>query len=340
MAFSDLLGQNEVKEKLNRVLETGKLGHAYIFTGERGIGKKTFAREFISAAMCTNRHGSERCCKCKSCTYLESENNPDLLVISADDGKSVISVDRIRDDIREAVSKAPNFSAKRVVLVESAEKMNEAAQNALLKTFEEPPEYAMIILLCDNLLQMLETIKSRAVIVELRRNTNEEILAKYRKKQGGAAASSGDVTPELVCSYADGIMGRIDEIMNDGDAMESRRTLSKLLPGLFEGSIEAKNSIMDLIDVKSKKYDFVFFSIISFVRDAMVLSRFGMRTKIINADFRDALHALGGSVGYYRLKNALETIDECYKNLAKNANAELAVDNMLIKLGMRTASGY
>ncbi len=340
MAFENLLGQNELKDKLNRVLETGKLGHAYMFTGERGIGKKTFAREFVAAAMCTNRTGSKRCCRCKSCTLLESDNNSDLLVISADDGKSVISVDRIRDDIREAVSKAPNFSAKRVVIVEQAEKMNEAAQNALLKTFEEPPEYAMIILLCDSLLQMLETIKSRAVIVELKRNTDGEILEKYRKKREESTHLAQDVTPELVCSYADGIMGRIDEIMNDGDAMESRKRLSELLPGLFEGNIEVKNRVMELIDVKSKKYDFIFFSMISFIRDAMVLARFGMRTKIINADYRDALHALGGSVGYYRLKDALGVIDACYKNLAQNANGELAVDNMLIKLGMRTASGY
>ena len=329
-----------MKEKLNRALETGKLGHAYIFTGERGIGKKTFAKEFLAAAMCTDRRGSCRCGRCKACTYLESENNPDLLIISADDGKSVISVDRIRDDIRDAVAKAPNFSAKRVVLVEEADKMNEAAQNALLKTFEEPPEYAMIILLCDNLLQMLETIKSRAVVVDLKRNTDGEILEQYRKKLATASHFAKDVTPELVCSYADGVMGRIDEIMNDEAAMESRRKLSGLLQGLFEGDVEAKNRVKELIDVKNKKYDFVFFSLISFVRDAMLLTRFGMRTKIINADYRDNLFALGGSVGYYRLKDALETIDTCYKNLGRNAMADLAVDDMLIKLGLRTSSNY
>ncbi|MCR5693604.1 MAG: hypothetical protein K6G89_01355 [Clostridia bacterium] len=338
MAFEQLIGQKDIKDKLNRALETGRLGHAYIFTGERGIGKKTFAKEFISAAMCTNRTGSCRCGKCRSCTILEEGNNPDLLTITAADGKSFISVDRIRDDIRETISKAPNFSAKRVVLIEEAEKMNEAAQNALLKTFEEPPEYAMIILLCDSLLTMLETIKSRAVVVDLKRNTDAEILERLEKLE--TANGGGSVSNELVLAYADGIMGRIDDIIGDGEAMEKRRELSKLLPGVFDGDIEAKNKVKDMIDAKSRQFDFIFFSMTSFVRDAMVLARFGRRTKIINADFRDELFALGGSVGYYRLRDALESIDTCYKNLGRNAVPDLTVDNMLIRMGMREETGY
>ena len=337
MAFENLIGQKDVKDKLNRALETGKLGHAYIFTGERGIGKKTFAREFVAAAMCDNRSGSCKCGRCRSCVFLENGNNPDLLTVSSAEGKSFISVDRIRDDIREAISKAPNFSAKRVIVIEEAEKMNEAAQNALLKTFEEPPEYAMIILLCDSLLPMLETVRSRAVIIDFKRNSDSEILEKF--KRDGAGKKS-EVTEELVLAYADGIMGRIDEIVGESDAMESRKALSGLLPDLFDGDVEAKNKIMDMIDPKNKKYDFLFFSLMSFVRDAMLLTRFGLRTKIINVDFRDELFALGGGVGYYRLKDALAYIDECYKNLGRNAAPELTVDNMLIKMGTREEPAY
>ncbi len=333
MAFESLIGQEEVKDKLKRVLESGKIGHAYIFSGERGIGKKSFAREFALAAMCTDRQGSCRCGKCKACTYNDSGNNPDLLVVAAPDGKSLISVDRIRDDIRDAVSKAPNFSAKRVILVENAEKMNEPAQNALLKTFEEPPEYAVIILLCDNLLSLLETVRSRAVLLEFRRNTEEEILEKYRQNLEKKPSGAQCVSRELACAYADGIMGRLDEISNDTGAMEKRKKLLDLLPGLFEGDVEVKNRIIELIDVKNKQYEFVFFTLMSFIRDAAVLTRFGMRTKVINADCRENLFALGGNVGYYRLKDALTAVDTCYKNLGRNAMPETTVDNMLIKIG-------
>lgn len=332
MAFEKLLGQNDVKDRLNRALGSGKLSHAYIFAGERGIGKKTFAREFLTAAMCTAPEGSCACGKCRSCVYLKNGNNPDLLTVTAAEGKTIISVDKIRDDIREAIAKAPNFSAKRVIVVENADTMNEAAQNALLKTFEEPPEYAMIILLCDSLLTMLETVKSRAVIIEFKRNTDGEILVKYRMLSGGPAGSD-DVTEELVAAYADGVMGRIDEISGSGDANEKRKRLTELLPGLFEGSIEAKNKVKEMIDVRNKQYDFVFFSLMSAIRDAMLLTRFGMKTKIINADLREPLFELGNGAGYYKLKSALEIIDECYKKLGRNAAAELAVDDMLIKIG-------
>lgn len=333
MAFDGLIGQNDVKKHLTDAIKNEHVGHAYIFCGEDGIGKKTFAREFAAMSMCTSpRENGERCGICQSCRLMDAGNNTDFITIVPPADKKTIVIDQIRDELQEQTLKAPVFSRRKVFLITQAEKMNENAQNALLKTLEEPPEYVMILLACSNILNMLETIRSRTIRVDFARNTNEEILQKYKILKNENAE---EVSELLLCSYADGIMGRVEHFTDNSSINDTRKQLAEVLERLFNGQIEAKTEMAKMIDVTSKKYDFIFFLMVSFARDAMIMARFGRKAKILNTDLREALFRIGDAAGYYRLKNAIAVINECSGQLSKNAQADLAVQNMLVKLSNR-----
>ena len=141
MEFIDILGQDDVKSALQGAIYQKRISHAYIFCGEDGIGKKSMARVFSNKILC--KDGMTKGCKCKSCLLFENNNHPDFFVISAD-GNS-IGVDKIRQ-MQSQVSVKPIYSDKKVFVILDAEKLTIQAQNALLKTLEEPPQYIVIIL--------------------------------------------------------------------------------------------------------------------------------------------------------------------------------------------------
>lgn len=327
MAFDELLGQNDIKKRLAENVASGHVGHAYLFNAPKGGGKKTFATEFAKMCMCTapSEDGSA-CGKCQACVLNESKTNPDIIRVRPEADKKMIVIDQIRDEIEETSVKAPIFSKKKIYIVEDAEKMNEQAQNALLKTLEEPPEYISIFLLSENVESMLDTIRSRVVRVDLKRNSDSEILKKTE-----ALAKNKEINKALLCAYADGIIGRaVDFIQNDDNASQ-RSEIIRHLPGLFDRNVDSRVAIQKIIDAKNKKYDFFFFQMTSFLRDAMIMSRVGNKAKIMNPDYREELEKLYREVGYYRLKAAIAAVNECYRKLSLNAIAELAVEDMLLK---------
>lgn len=325
MAFSGLFGQNEIKTRLAENVVNGHVGHAYLFNAPAGGGKRSFANEFAKMCTCLAPAEDGSCCgRCSACMLSVSGTNPDIIRIKAEDDKKSVGVDQIREELEAAAFKAPVFSKKKIFIIEGAEKMNEQAQNALLKTLEEPPEYVSIFLLCGNISNMLDTIKSRVVRVDLKRNTDDEILEAVGDVKG--------VDKNLLCAYSDGIIGRAVEFVENEDNQNLRKQLIKLMLPLFQGSVDARNEIIKLTDLKTKKNDFFFFQFMSFLRDAMVMARLGSKTKIMNRDFRNELTELYQEVGYYKLKAAVGAAQECYKKLSLNALAELAVYDMLLKI--------
>ncbi len=328
MAFEGLIGQNEIKKMLKELCANKKVGHAYLFTGADGIGKKAFAGEFAKMCMCTApQEDGSACGKCRACTLNAAGTNPDYIKVSVTDDKNTITVDQIRDDIREQTLKAPIFSARKVFLIDGAEKMNEKAQNALLKTLEEPPEYIEILLLVSNVSLLVDTIKSRTVRINLKRNSDSEILEKLDTLEG-----SENVNRALLCSYADGIMGRVGDFVNNSGIAELRKSIAELLTPVFRGNGDSRAAFAALIETKNKKYDFFFFQLLSFLRDSMVLSRIGSKAEILNEDYRDKLTELSREVGYYRITEAIEAVGDCFSKLGRNGLAELTIADMLNKI--------
>ena len=169
--FHSVIGKDDVVGHLTTAVIKKKLSHAYIFEGEDGSGKLLVAKIFAKAMQCEkNRAIMETegeltdinpCCECASCKKADSGNHPDIRVLTHE--KVSIGVDDIRVQINQDIQIKPYEGGKKIYIIPDAERMTEQAMNALLKTIEEPPEYALILLLTDNIYRILPTIQSRCV---------------------------------------------------------------------------------------------------------------------------------------------------------------------------------
>ena len=162
--FKGFLGNETAKLQLSSAVKTGRAAHCYMFCGEKGLGKHTLAKTFAKALMCENAE-VRPCGKCKSCIQIENEDHPDVIYIRHEK-PTLFSVDEIRGFSRQ-MNIRPYVSERKIFILRDAQLLNVQAQNAALKTIEEPPEYGMVLLLTDNKEAFLPTILSRCNEVAL-----------------------------------------------------------------------------------------------------------------------------------------------------------------------------
>ncbi|MHA0042107.1 DNA polymerase III subunit gamma/tau [Deinococcus sp. PEB2-63] len=208
--WEDVVGQEHVKDVLKAALEQGRVGHAYLFSGPRGVGKTTTARLIAMTANCTGPV-PKPCGECESCLSVRAGSHPDVMEI---DAASNNSVDDVRD-LREKVSLAAMRGGKKIYILDEAHMMSRAAFNALLKTLEEPPGHVIFILATTEPEKIIPTILSRCQHYRFRRLTPEEIagkLAGLAQREGVRA--EGDAL-QLIGRLADGAM-------RDGESLLER----------------------------------------------------------------------------------------------------------------------
>ena len=167
MRFADIIGQNEIKEHLQAAIAGGKVSHAYIINGERGMGKHTMAEAFISTLFC-EEHGADACEACSECGKISRHNHPDVRYIVPEEGKKTIGIDAIRDQLVGDVYIKPYSREIKAYIIPDADSLNISCQNAILKTIEEPPEYVRLLLLTENAESLLPTIRSRCIRLDLK----------------------------------------------------------------------------------------------------------------------------------------------------------------------------
>ncbi|MBQ8827596.1 MAG: hypothetical protein IJZ90_00445 [Clostridia bacterium] len=327
--FYDLIGQKRIKEMLVEIEHGGNVGHAYIFNGPGGIGRKTVARKFASLLTCTSEHSAGKVCgRCEACMLAENSSNPDVVFVGLPKDKKTVSVDSIRE-MREDMLTAPLVSRSKVYVIEHGDKMTAEAQNALLKILEEPPLYVVIIIISANPLLLLDTVRSRAIRIDFSRNSEEEIKEAYRRMRGGDADSSEEA---LICSYADGIIGRVYEF-GDWDEIKSlQKQILEAMCELCNGKYESRKKLISIMNKKGEESELVLFTLISFYRDIMHLVRFGKNARLQNKEYKDKLYDTGRDIGYYNAKACIKIIDDTWKDIMRNAAYSLAVENMAIKL--------
>lgn len=171
--FENLVGNEKVKEYLNSTIENKNISHSFIFVGKPGIGKKQFAHQYAEMIMCLQDGKCDgNSVKCDSCIKFEGNANPDYAEITPD-GKT-LKIEQIRN-LQARIVEKPITSRRKVYVIDDADLMSEESQNCLLKTLEEPPEYAVIILVVSNESGILPTIKSRCVIIKFQPLTSKEI---------------------------------------------------------------------------------------------------------------------------------------------------------------------
>lgn len=304
----DVLHETIAENLINTV--RGKThSHAYIFEGERGIGTMETARLFAAAMVCTGN--SPPCGICTACTMAKAKTHPDISFVVPADGKKNITVDVIRASSKDAYTK-PYESKKKVYII--CEEMNEQAQNAFLKILEEPPEYAVFIILSENNETLLDTIRSRCTLIHFPPANSgiikKQLLKKYPEKSGQI---------DFATRYCGGVIGKAEKILHDENFAPLREKSLEKLPELFSKRATDAYEIVDFLEENKDFADMIFDFWLSFARDVMLIQN-DAEKMILNSDISDRLCQLAIRIDEFVVADAIEQIITAQKMRKRYVN--------------------
>ncbi len=290
--FENIIGNTSNKKILEKAIETGKISHSYIFSGPEGIGKSLFAKEFAKAILCENTQ-NKPCNNCKSCIEFDNYNNPDIVII--DEKEESIKTELIKNLTNDVLKKPLNGNRK-IYIIDNSENMTREAQNTLLKTLEEPPEYIVIILITKNHNLLLNTIKSRCIKIQFAELTDEELIEYF----------NGNITNETI-KIAEGSITRALNVKNKEEMYKE-----------IESKIANIGNINELELLKLKN------SIFSNKDDTEEILNY------INVIFLNmALNETKNAITY---SNCIQIIENTKNRLKRNGNYDMTIDNCLLSL--------
>lgn len=223
--FNNIVGHKQVKEHLQNAMKLSKISHAYIFNGEKGSGKKLLAAAFAEALQCEAGE-NKPCGQCKSCKQAENRNHPDIIRVIHEKPNS-IGVEEVREQLVNSVQIKPYSSKYKVYIIADAEKMTPQAQNAILKTIEEPPEYAVILLLTTNAQSFLPTILSRCVMLSMKPIPDEQV-----KRYLMEHVKVPDYQADICVAFAQGNIGKAIQLASSESFSEIKMSAVHLLKNI------------------------------------------------------------------------------------------------------------
>lgn len=325
--FSDIIGQTPIKAHLTGALSENKISHAYIFAGEEGSGKMMIAERFAAALQCTDTE-DRPCGSCISCMQAESHNHPDIIFVTHE--KKIISVEDIRSQLVNDISIKPYSGQYKIYIIDDAEKMNEAAQNALLKTLEEPPEYAVILLLTTNTGAFLQTILSRCVTLTIR-PIEDALIKDYLM----AHFKLPDYVAGLCASFSCGCIGKAIRYAQDDSFNSTREEIVKFLKsisGMSQTSIY--DTLSDLSSRSSETGDghslledcFDIFSI--WYRDVLMYKSTGNASRIIFSEDVAAIRSEAQARSYKNINDIITAVNTARQRISSSLSADMTLQIM------------
>ncbi|MCI8728118.1 MAG: DNA polymerase III subunit delta' [Hungatella sp.] len=322
LAFQDILGHDSIKQHFQKAIELHKVSHAYILAGEAGMGRKSLAHAFALTLLC-EKGGSQPCMNCHACKQVLSGNHPDLIHVTHEKPGS-IGVDDIREQINDTIMIRPYSSYYKVYIVDDAEKMTIQAQNALLKTIEEPPSYAVIILLTINEDLFLPTILSRCVQLKLK-PLKDSVIQAYLKETMGIPEREA----QLYAAFARGNLGKAIKLSDSEEFKDMYKRLLSMLRNI-------KNmDISQLLDYSKKlKEEMDIYECLDFMqvwyRDALMFKVTNDANLLIFKDEYSTISDMSRHIGYDGFENILQAIEKARIRLEANVNMELAMELMFL----------
>lgn len=323
--FQDILGHEQVREQLQKAIRHQRVSHAYILSGERGMGKKTLAKAFAMTLLC-EKGGDEPCMVCHSCKQLLSDNHPDVIWVRHDKPAS-IGVDDIRLQVNDTIAIRPYNGSYKIYMIDEAEKMTVQAQNALLKTIEEPPEYAVLMLLTTNSQLFLPTIRSRCMELSLKPLMDRDVAAYLEREMRLDPAEA-----QLDAAFARGNLGRAREIAGSETFAAMTADLMRLVEGIHRMETPA---LLDKVSQMVKDYPDLtdcLDLLQLWYRDVLMFKA----TKDMNAlIFKQAYRAVNNCCkqsSYQGLEQILEAIDKARIRLGANVSKELTLELLLLTM--------
>ncbi len=322
LAFQDILGHDTIKRHFQKAIELHKVSHAYILAGEAGMGRKSLAHAFALTLLC-EKGKSQPCMSCHACKQVLSGNHPDLIHVTHEKPSS-IGVDDIREQINDTIMIRPYSSYYKVYIVDEAEKMTVQAQNALLKTIEEPPSYAVIILLTTNEDLFLPTILSRCVQLKLK-PLQDSVIKEYLIEALGISESEA----QLYAAFARGNLGKAIRLSESEEFKGMYKRLLAMLRNI------RNMDISELLDfIKRLKEEMDIYECLDFMqvwyRDALMFKVTNDANLLIFKEEYSVISEMSRQIGYDGFENILQAIEKARVRLEANVNMELAMELMFL----------
>ena len=334
--WSEIRGQDRPKEVLERAIETGRVHHAYLFAGLRGVGKYTTALAFSAVVNCQERDPdgfADACGECKSCRKIAEGYHPDVFTVAPEGGSKRIKIEQIRE-IQEAAVKQPHEARYRMVLIDEAHAMTTEAANALLKTLEEPSSRMRLIVITDQAHRLLETIISRCQELRFSGLSTEEVLPILREEL--AADEDIEEVPDastlrLAANYGEGSVGRSLEVVTSG-MLEQRRQLVESVLDRPAGRTEPLIDLAEELGRGNDALDDQLDVLKLFFRDLMFYKTTGESDRLVNTDLTDAIDEYADRYSVADLTDIIDELLDAQQSIDRQVNPQFLLEDLLPRL--------
>lgn len=323
--YDDILGHENIISQLKAARKQNMISHAYIFNGEDGSGKTMAAKAFAQALLC-EKDGDEGCGECRFCKQTANGNNPDLIWVQHEKPNS-IGVDDVKSQLVDNIQIKPYNGRYKVYIVDEAEKMTPQAQNAVLKTIEEPPEYSVIIFLTNNDEIFLPTIMSRCLVLNFKPLSDsiitEYLMAEYKLPEYEA---------KMCAAYSQGRLGKAILLAGSEDFNEIKYEALNLVKNIYTYDVpdlidaikrisQYKININDFLDIMQMWY-----------RDVLLFKVTKDANNLIFSDEINYIRKQASKSSYEGLEKILQGFEVAKTRLRANVNFDLAMELMLLNI--------
>lgn len=323
--FIDIVGQEQLKEHLQNAIKTNKVSHAYIINGEKNSGKEFIAKVFSMALQC-EREGIEPCNECHSCRQALSQNQPDIIRV-IHEKPNTIGVEDIRRQVNNDIAIKPYSSPRKIYIINGGEKMTPQAQNALLKTLEEPPAYAVIMILTSNVNSLLSTILSRCVVLNMK-PVEDSLVKSYLME----TVEIPDYKADVCVAFARGNVGKAKLLATSEEfdrIKEEAVTLLKYIKDMEMNEIvsaikkitEYKLDINDYLDIISIWY-----------RDVLLFKATNDVNHLIFKGEIQYIRKVAEKSNYEGIETIINSLEKAKNRLNANVNFDLTMELLLLTI--------
>ena len=322
--FTQIIGHDRIIKHLQVAISAEKISHAYILHGEEGMGKKTLALAFAKTLQCTLRTYYP-CNTCKSCKQTDSKNQPDILWITHE--KASIGVDDIRTQVNADIQIKPYQSPYKIYIIDDADKMTENAQNALLKTIEEPPEYAIVLLLACSTQNLLPTILSRCVVLDLK-PIDKRLVKEYLMNK----LQIPDYVAEIAADFSGGNIGKAIKYASSDDFESKKEEIFHILRYIDDMEIhEIITGIKTISENKTSVNDYIDLMMLWF-RDVLMLKATNNPNLLLFKDEFEIIKKQAKTRSYDKIENIIRSMEEARAKLKANVNIDVTMELMLLSI--------
>lgn len=324
-SFSEIVGHEQIKEHMQAAIRDKKPFHAYLFQGEEGVGKEALARTFAAGLQCQSESADKPCKECVSCRQMESGNQPDVIWVTRE--KASLGVDEIREQLCNTMDIKPFSSPYKIYLVPEAEKMTEAAQNALLKTIEEPPEYGIVILMTSNISALLPTIQSRCLTMEFR-PLSTAVVESYVKEH----CQVPDYQARASAAFAQGNLGKAMRYAKSEDFIERKDHIISLLRHVEQMDLSDMLAVIkDLGTRKDEVRDYIDLMVLWY-RDVLLFKATKDINQLLFQDEASYISREASHRSYEKIEEILQAFEKAKVRLRANVNFDITMELMLLAL--------